>query len=784
MKDNKGANRRPGSRATPATRKSAAAQRKTPVAANGGAGDKPPANGKHRFDKRWLVFIPTLAIVWLAYTYAKIAVTLPPPTRIIQGAQGLQILDRNGNLIQDFGGKPGSGEIVPLDQVSPLLVNATVATEDAGFWSNPGVSPKGLARAVYDNLAFWKYGLFKGPGGSSITQQLAKNLYIKPEDRADRSLTRKLDETLYAFELTRRYSKNEILSWYLSTNNYGNGAYGINAASYRYFNKAPADLTLAEASLLAALPRAPAYFDPIANPDNARAGQTNVLGLMVRHGYIDQATMDATLAQPITLNEGRTPAAQASTESPAPHFAEYVRELLPALIGKDKVQGNLVVTTTLDLGTQAKAQDAVTSEIKQLDSKGVTNGALVAIDPATGEVLAMVGSPDFNDDSISGQVNNATSLNQPGSTMKPITYLTAFMDEGWTPSTPIKDEPIPWNDGVLGNADGWYRGNITVREALASSLNVPAVKTLQAAGLPAVVAMARKLGISTVDNGADYGSSFTLGAEDVSLLDMTYVYTTFANDGIQTGMNSVLGLPAGSRQLDPIAVLRVETADGKVLWEADHHSVRLTPAKETFYLTDILSDDSARQSMFGLNSPLDLPRPAAVKSGSSDETRDAWAIGYTPQLVAGVWVGNANNAPIPNGTSTYTAAPIWHSFMMSALDGQPVLAFTAPQDTQSAGLKQTPTSPPKQPTAAPSASPTPKATQDVENAGLKATPTPTRANGDRKTTPTPTQPTSSVTPSASSTPTPITRSGGLKDPTNTPPPNPTSITPPTATPTP
>jgi membrane peptidoglycan carboxypeptidase len=410
-----------------------------------------------------------------------------------------------------------------------------------------------------------------------------------------------------------------------------------------------------------------------------------------------------------------------------------------------------VVTTTLDLGLQAKAQDAVTTQIQQLDSKGVTNGALVALDPATGEVLAMVGSPDFYDDSLSGQVNNATSLNQPGSTIKPITYLTTFLN-GWTPSTPIVDEPIPWNNGQLGNADGWYRGTVPVRTALASSLNVPAVKALQSVGLGPVVDMARRLGISTIDDNVQYGSAFTLGAVDVSLLDMTYVYSTFANDGVQTGMNSVLGLPADSRQLDPIAVLKVETSDGRLIWQAEHRSIRATPAKETFYLTDILSDDAARASMFGLNSPLQLPRPAAVKSGSSDETRDAWTIGYTPQLVAGVWVGNANNAPIPNGTSTYTAAPIWHRFMLAALDGQPALAFSAPQETKSAGLKVTSTAPPK-PTNVPARTPGARTTQGTDNAGLQATPTQETQSGGLK---------------ASQTPTPITQSGGLKDPTRTP----------------
>jgi membrane peptidoglycan carboxypeptidase len=281
---------------------------------------------------------------------------------------------------------------------------------------------------------------------------------------------------------------------------------------------------------------------------------------------------------------------------------------------------------------------------------------------------------------------------------------------------------------------------------------VPAVKALQSVGLGPVVDMARRLGISTIDDNVQYGSAFTLGAVDVSLLDMTYVYSTFANDGVQTGMNSVLGLPAGSRQLDPIAVLKVETSDGRLIWQADHRSIRVTPAKETFYLTDILSDDSARASMFGLNSPLQLPRPAAVKSGSSDETRDAWTIGYTPQLVAGVWVGNANNAPIPNGTSTYTAAPIWHKFMLTALDGQPALAFSAPQETKSAGLKVTATAPPK-PTNVPARTPGARTTQGTDNAGLQATPTQETQSGGLK---------------ASQTPTPITQSGGLKDPTRTP----------------
>jgi membrane peptidoglycan carboxypeptidase len=688
-----------------------------------------------RFDRRWLVFVPALVIVVLAFLYARIAVTLPSPERVIAGAQGLEILDRNGNLIFSFGDEPGSGRIVPLEEISPYVIDATIATEDAEFWQNPGVNPKGLARAAYENLAFWeKGGFFKGSGGSSITQQLAKNLYIKPEDRAKRSPLRKLNETLMAFELSRRYSKESILEWYLSNLYYGNGAYGIESASFRYFNKPPSDLTLSEAALLAGLPRSPNYYEPIGNHEAALARQEQVLSLMVRHGFLTAEAKEEALAQPFTLNEGRVPGQrEAGDDALAPHFAVYVRDLLPVLLGKDKVEGNLVVTTTLDLDLQEKAVQAVTRQLDALGGQNVTNGALVSIDPATGEVLAMVGSYDFFDDDISGQVNNATSLNQPGSTMKPVTYLATFMEEGWNPSTPILDEPIPWGDTGerLGNADGRYRGQVNVRTALGSSLNVPAVKALDTVGLETVYQLAQRMGITTLRELDNYGRSFTLGGAEVTLLDMTYVFSVLANYGEQRGMSSVLGLPEGSRPLDPIAVLKVETSDGEVLWEAKaRRSARITPADKTYQIIDILSDDSARASMFGRNSPLNLPRPAAVKSGSSDETRDAWTIGFTPQLVTGVWVGNANNAPIPNGTSTYTAAPIWRSFMLAALDGKPALPFNP------VGQERQPTPRPVEPSPTPQQEPTrePEATNTTEPTRVpEATNTPRSTNTPQPT---------------------------------------------------
>jgi membrane peptidoglycan carboxypeptidase len=612
---------------------------------------------------------------------------------MMAGLQGVEVVDRNGQALFSFGDEPGSGRVVPLSEISPHLVNATVAVEDAGFWQNPGLSPYGIARAAYENLAFWENGLFNGSGGSSITQQLAKNLYIKPEERYKRSPVRKLKEALIAFELNRRYSKQQILEWYLSNVYYGHGAYGVDSASRRYFNKAPNDLTLAEASLLAGLPQAPSLYDPMNDMESAVYRQKQVLGLMVKRRVISQAQADEALAKPAAVVAGKEQSG--STTHLAPHFATYVRERLPQLLEKNKLSSGLKVTTSLDATLQAKAESIVSSQLDKFEKQyGATNGALVAIDPSTGEILAMVGSHDFAREDISGQVNNATALNEPGSTMKPVTYLTAMI-KGWSPSTIVVDEPIKMANGeagsyTLGNADKKYRGSIPVRTALGSSLNVPAVKALQYVGLEQVYAMAKRMGVSSLNSLSNYGPAFTLGGVDVNLVDMTYVYSVLAGQGEQAGIASTLESGKDSRPLDPIAVLKIESSDGKLLWQAKKAKERIVPANTAYLVTDILKDDAARVSMFGANSPLNLAgRPAAVKSGSSDETRDLWAIGYTPQLVTGVWVGNANNKPMTGATSAYVAAPIWNAFMAEALKGKPVMQFAVPAGIEFANVCQT-----------------------------------------------------------------------------------------------
>ena len=624
-----------------------------------------------------------ICVLALSGLYLQTALSFTPPGDVLAAGGRLEILDRNGKPLLDLQEGEESGRVLPLDQISPHLINATISTEDNDFWSNSGINLRGMARAVYENLAFWEHGgFFKGSGGSSVSQQLAKNLYFAPDDRTARSPMRKLKEAMLAFELNRRYSKDQILEWYLSHLFYGNNAYGVEAASYRYFSKPPSALTLNEAALLAGIPRAPAIYDPISNPDAAQARQREVIELMVRHGFLTEEE-GVGAAEPVTLKEGAPPAS--SQGSIAPHFALYVRDLLPSLLSQSQLDGHLIVTTTLDSGMQSVANTAVAQQIAKIEPQvGATNGALVSMDPRSGEILALVGSRDFFRADINGQVNNATALNQPGSTIKPITYLAAFM-KGWSPATIVKDEPIRVANGetsyTLGNADGRYRGSLSARNALGSSLNVPAVKALEYAGLPQVYSLAKKMGLSTLQDISNYGAAFTLGGVDVSLLDMTYAFSVFPNQGEQSGGASLTPAGQGNRALDPVAVLRIETADGKTLWEHRGRRERIVPENAAYLITNVLSDDNARVSMFGANSTLNLAG-TAVKSGLSDNARDAWTVGYSPDLVTGVWVGNANNTPMPGATSSYAAAPIWRQFMQAAMQGRNTSGFTMPKDVQ------------------------------------------------------------------------------------------------------
>jgi membrane peptidoglycan carboxypeptidase len=619
-------------------------------------------------------------VIYLSYSRGLLS---PDEVLATQSSGGAKIYDRNGQLLYEFvDDLSGLRDPVPLSEVSPWLIEATISTEDADFYSNPGVNVKGLIRAAYENFFPGKLGFLKGSGGSSITQQLVKNVYIPEEERSERSIPRKLKETVYALELTRRYSKDQILEWYLNQIPYGGLYYGVEAASEGYFGKSVHDLTLAEAALLAGIPASPARYDPVSNPDAAIERRNQVLDLMLKRGKISLLEAYAAKLEPLKLAPQRFPIE-------APHFVlDYLQPQLEKLVGREALyRGGLSVTTTLDLNLEKQAEAALEKWISEYEAtSNGHNGALVAIDPHTGEILAYVGSRDYFRDDIQGRNDMALAENSPGSAFKPFTYITAFMKLGWGPGTMVLDTPIsyPNPDGTIftpRNPAGDFKGPITIREALGSSLNVPAFKVAIAAGVENIVATAKRMGITTLTGS--YGPSITIGGVDVNVLDMTYGYSVFANNGVMKGMPSILDLPEGNRPLDPIAILKVENSKGEVIYEPDRQEERVAPAEYAYLVTNVLSDPQAQCATFGCGG-LSIGRTAAIKTGTSEPYEnshaigDTWALGYTPDLAAGVWAGNADNSPMVNILSTSIS---WHAlrdFMQAALEGVPDRAFERP----------------------------------------------------------------------------------------------------------
>ncbi len=613
-----------------------------------------------------------LAVAGLLIAYATVASALPSPDELEARAstfQSMRILDREGNLLNEaFDLNEGKRTYVELTEISSYLQEATIATEDANFSEHSGIDYFALARAVY-------YAVREGDvvsGASTIPQQLVKMLFLTSE----RSMTRKIKEAVLSSEISRQYTKEKILELYLNEINYGNLAYGAEAAAVTYFNKDVSDLTLAEAALLAGLPQAPAYYDPYVNPDRAKGRQGVVLALMVDSGDITKEEADQAWLEPLVY----TPV---NYDLKAPHFTLFVRQQLEALLGPEALfQSGLSVTTTLDPRLQAEAERIVREQVAQVADHNVSNGALVAMRPETGEIVALVGSADFDNVEISGQVNMALAPRQPGSTIKPLVYLTAFeqrdraVQERWTNGTLVADIKEEFPDGanapyVPTNYDNRERGLVTVRTALASSLNIPAVRTLQTVGLPAFLEMAQRLGITTLTR-PDYGLSLSLGAGEIPLVEMTGAFGVLANHG---------------RRMPPITILKVVESNGNVRCEqgtatpcqpSANSGEQVISAVDAFLITDILSDNEARSAVFGPDSLLRLDRPAAAKTGTTNDFRDVLTMGYTPQLVTGVWVGNSDNSEMINISGVSGAAPIWNAFMRTALADQPALDFTPP----------------------------------------------------------------------------------------------------------
>ena len=600
-------------------------------------------------------------VLFLA-SYYYVASGLPAPEELEQRSftfASSRIYDRNGGLMWELmDPQAGKRTWVPLSQISPYLQGATIATEDRNFYSNTGVDLIAVARALYYNLTEGKIV----SGGSTITQQLARNVLLEPEERNEQTLWRKLREAVLAVELARRYPKDKILEIYLNQIYYGNLAYGIEAASQTYFGKHAAELSLAEAALLAGLPQAPASYDPLVNPMGAKVRQQTVLNLMVEAGYITRDQAAAALAEELHY-------LQPMMEFPAPHFVVYVRQVLEARYGPDLIyrEPGLRVYTTLDPRLQHMAETEIARQVDALRDLEVTNGAAVILNARTGEILAMVGSRDFNDAAISGQVNMAVQPRQPGSAIKPLTYLAAF-ERGWTPATLLMDVPVAYPDGQGGeyrptNYDGKFRGPVLLRSALANSLNIPAVKTLEFVSVPGLQEMAQRLGITTLTRN-DYGLSLTLGGGEVSLLELTGAFQAMAN---------------GGRRQPPTAILRVTDGLERPIEEyRPGEGAPVLRPEHAYLISHILSDNRARTPVFGANSPLKLSRPAAAKTGTTNDFRDNWVIGYTPELVVGVWVGNADNHPMRGVSGVSGAGPIWHNIMENALAGLPVSDFVRP----------------------------------------------------------------------------------------------------------
>lgn len=610
-------------------------------------------------------FVATIVLV-IAAVFAYYVKDIPNPktlsTRVVQ--QSTKITDRNGKVLYSFYGDQNRTVLNP-DQISDNIKNATVALEDASFYTHPGFDLKGIARAGFCDITH----LCRGGGGSTITQQYLKNTVLNN----DPTLSRKIKEVILATEVEQRYSKQEILTGYLNEISYGGSIYGIEAASQSYFGKSAKDLTLSEAATLASIPQRPAYFSPYGSHlDALFARKDYALNRMATLGLITQEQADAAKKDaPNTDN----PTFAKRSNLIAPHFVFFVRQQLIDWIGGDPTaaerqldESGYTVTTSLDLDTQNLAE-SIMSDMGPTTVKkyGASNASLSAVDPSTGEVLAMVGSVDYSN-SKSGNTNFATALLQPGSSFKPFVYATEFdKDHKKSPASITYDVPTDFGNYAPQNYDGHFRGPVTNRNALAQSLNIPAVKNLYLAGIPESIATAQRLGISTLNGKpGDYGLSLVLGAGEVKPVEMANAYAAFENGGLHNALRPILNI----------------AKDGKVVkdFTQDKPTQALEP-EVAYQITSILSDNNARTPVFGSRSKLILPdRPVAAKSGTTNSNRDGWTVGFTPQISVAVWVGNneANKTMIKGADGSVVAAPIWNRFMQEYHKGKPVVEFTQP----------------------------------------------------------------------------------------------------------
>lgn len=607
-------------------------------------------------------------LLGLVIAFGVVAKDLPSPNKLKTRDVELstKIFDRNGELLYDIYGDQNR-TLVTLDKVPKDLQHATLAIEDKNFYKHEGFDFLGIGRA-FMNVVINRD--FSGGGGSTLTQQLVKNALLSNEQ----TFIRKFKELILALLIEQKYTKDEILQMYLNEVPYGGTAAGIEAASYTYFGKSVKDLTLVESAVLSGLPQKPTTYSPFgSNPDAYITRTKDVLRRMREDGYItkDQEEQAKNEIEGLKF-------AQQGGNIRAPHFVMYVREELVKRFGEKTVlTGGLQVTTSLDLKVQDKVQEAVTKELSKPEYQRlkVGNGAAVVQDPKTGEVLAMVGSMDYFNTEKDGNYNVATALRQPGSSIKPINYVTGFK-KGYTPATMFIDKETEFSNGEgqppykPRNYDSKFHGPVQIRYALGNSYNLPAVKMLYTNGVKEMLTTAKDMGINTLTDESRYGLSLTLGGGEVKLLELTNAYSVFANGGVR---------------VDPVSILRVVSAQGKVLEEYKQTKGRQVLAPEHAYLiNDILSDQSAKYDAFGVGAATNIlgvkGHKVAAKTGTTDDIKDNWTMGYTASYTVGVWTGNNDGTPMASGlvSGITGAAPIWHSIMVEVLKDKKLEEFTKP----------------------------------------------------------------------------------------------------------
>ncbi|MFA6094550.1 MAG: PBP1A family penicillin-binding protein [Candidatus Paceibacterota bacterium] len=591
-------------------------------------------------------------------------------------AQSTKIYDRTGEILLYDIHTDTRRTIVPFEAISQYIKNASISIEDAQFYEHNGIRPLSIARAVLANI----FSLSKGQGGSTITQQVIKNSLLTSE----KLISRKIKEWVLAVKLEKIMEKNSILNIYLNENPYGGSVYGVEEATQTFFGKKAADVTLAESAYIAALPQAPSYYSPYGSHKAELEKRKNlVLSEMLKNHYISDTEYAAALAEKVTFK----PSSDRGIK--APHFVMYIKDILETKYGETVVrEGGLKVITTLDYTLQKKAEEL--TKKYALDNEknfNAENAAIVAIDPRSGGILAMVGSRDYFDKEIDGNFNVALADRQPGSSFKPFVYATAF-NKGYTPDTVLFDLKTEFSsecnpDGTPSkpgakcympqNYDLKYRGPISMRDALAQSLNVPAIKTLYLAGMRDSLRTAKDMGITSLTNTDQYGLTLVLGGGEVSLIDMTSAYGTFANNGLR---NPYTG------------ILKIENTSGETLEQYATSTIQVLPENTALTITDILSDNVARTPAFGDSSFLHIPgRQVAVKTGTTNDYKDAWIVGYTPSIAIGAWAGNNNNTSMEKKVAGMIIAPLWNAIMTSALQNLPTETYLKPEPINTLEMK-------------------------------------------------------------------------------------------------